>query len=90
MSNQPNLKSKITRVVFWIAGGLLVLAAVYFVVMNEMMSRMSSDVPADLDSTTTRASEMDLFRVSYTSSEDGVTVNQMHHPPCRDCGWASC
>lgn len=78
MNNQPGSKSRIVRTVFWVAGSLLVLIAVFFVVMNGMMSRMSSDVPSDLDYSTTRASENDLFRVSYTSSEDDVPVNEMH------------
>jgi YtkA-like len=78
MTDQSNSRSKVTGTVLWIAGGLLVLAAIAFVLMNRMMTRMSGGVPSDLDYSTTQASENDIFRVSYTSSEDTVPVNQMH------------
>ena len=78
MNNQSNSRSKVTRTVFWIVGSLLVLAAFSFIVMNRMMERTNSDLPSDLDYSTTRASENELFRVSYASSEDDVPVNQMH------------
>ena len=76
--NQPNSKSKLIRSAAWVAGSLLVIAALYLVVMNQMMARVNSDVPSDLDYSTTRTSDNDLFRVSYTSSPDIVPVNQMH------------
>ena len=73
-----NSKSKLVRVAFWAFGSLLVVAALSLVMMNRMMARMGSGVPSDLDYSTTRVSDQELFRVSYTSSEDRVPVNQMH------------
>jgi hypothetical protein len=46
--------------------------------MNIMMSTMNNEVPANLDYSTTRVSDKDLFRVSYLSSEGVIPVNQMH------------
>ena len=74
----PASKSKIARILYWVVGALFVAAAVYFVGMNRMMAQMNSEVPSDLDYSTTRASDNDLFRVSYLSSQDIVPVNQMH------------
>ena len=71
-------KSKRIRITLWGTGTLLLLAALYLVVMNRMMAKLNSDVPSDLDYSTTRVSDNDLFRVSYTSSQDIVPVNQMH------------
>ena len=62
----------------WGAGVLLLFAAVYFVGMNVIMSRMNNEVPANLDYSTTRVSDKSIFRVSYLSSEDSIPVNQMH------------
>ena len=76
--NQSTAKSKFVRIGLWVAGGLLVLAALSFALMNQMMARMNGDVPSDLDYSTTRVSDNDKFRVSYVSSEDIVPVNQMH------------
>lgn len=76
--NQSTAKSKFVRLGLWVAGGLLVIAALSFVLINQMMARMNSDVPSELDYSTTRVSDNDNFRVSYTSSEDVVPVNQMH------------
>ena len=71
-------KSNRIRITLWGAGTLLLLAALYLVVMNRMMAKLNSDVPSDLDYSTTRVSDNDLFRVSYTSLQDVVPVNQMH------------
>lgn len=71
-------KSKKFRVLILGAGALLFFIAVYFVGMNVMMSMMNSQVPANLDYSTTRVSDKNIFRVSYLSSEDVVPVNQMH------------
>ena len=76
--NQSTSKIKLARILLGIVGVLIVAAAVYFVAMNKMMTRLNSEVPADLDYSTTRASDNDLFRVSYVSSQDIVPVNQMH------------
>jgi hypothetical protein len=70
-------KSKLTRVLFWIGGILGGLVLVYAVLMGVMMSRMSN-VPSDLDYSTTRASDKGLFNVSYTASTGTVPVNQIH------------
>jgi hypothetical protein len=70
-------KSRTLRVILWIAaiiGGLVLVSAVW---MAAMMSRMS-DVPSDLDTSTTRESENGLYRVSYTASTGRIPVNQMH------------
>jgi hypothetical protein len=75
---QPNSKSKILRISMWIAGVLILLVAVYFVGMNIMMASMNSAVPANLDYSTTRVSDKNIFRASYSSSEDIVPVNKMH------------
>lgn len=70
-------KSKLTRVLFWIGGILGGLVLVYAVLMGVMMSRISN-VPSDLDYSTTRASDKGLFNVSYTASTGTVPVNQIH------------
>ena len=75
---QTNSKSKLARILLGIVGVLIAVAAVYLVAMNRMMARMNSEVPADLDYSSTRVSDNDLFRVSYVSSQDIVPVNQMH------------
>jgi len=69
---------KFIRFAVWSAGTVLVIALLYFVVMNQMMAKMNSEVPSDLDYSTTRTSDNNLFSVSYVSSQDIVPVNQMH------------
>ena len=76
--NQPTSKTKLARILLGIVGVLIAVAAVYFLAMNRMMARMNSEVPSDLDVSSTRVSDNDLFRVSYVSSQDIVPVNQMH------------
>jgi YtkA-like protein len=76
--NQPTSKTKLARILLGIGGVLIVVAAVYFVAMNRMMARLNSEVPSDLDYSSERISDKDLFRVSYVSSQDIVPVNQMH------------
>lgn len=76
--NQPNSTTKFIRIALWSTGILLVLAALYPVVMNRMMAKLNSEVPSDLDYSTTRVSDNSLFRVSYVSSPEVVPVNQMH------------
>lgn len=73
-----NQSKKLSRITLWGLGILLLLAALYPVVMDWMMTRLNSEVPSDLDYSTTRASDNELFRVSYMSSEKTVPVNQMH------------
>jgi hypothetical protein len=75
---QLNSKSILVRIAICIALALLVVSAVYAVAMNRMIAKMNSEVPSDLDYSTTRVSDHDLFRVSYVSSQDIVPVNQMH------------
>ena len=70
-------KSKPTRLLLWIGaalGGLILVAAIF---MGIMMSRMS-DIPADLDTSTTHSTDNGLFQVSYTPSNGSIPVNQMH------------
>jgi hypothetical protein len=61
----------------WVAGilGGFVLAIVLLI--GTVMARMS-DIPEDLDYSTTRLSEIGLFNISYTPSTGPVPVNQMH------------
>ena len=73
---QRTSKSKSLRIIKWGAGGLLLLVAVYFVGMNIMMSQ--TEVPANLDYSTTRVSDKNIFRVSYLSTENIIPVNKMH------------
>ena len=74
----PTSKSKLVRILFGTVGALLVAVAVYFVAMNGIVARANSEVPSDLDYSTTRVSDNDLFLVSYVSSQEVVPVNQMH------------
>src|SRR5919106_2481769 len=74
---QSKPRSKSTRILLWIGavlGGLILVFAIFMVVM---MTRMN-DVPADLDTSTTRSSNNGLFNVSYTTSSSTVPVNQLH------------
>ena len=71
-------KSKFVRALPWIAGALLGAAALYFGMMNVMMAKMNSEVPSDLDYSTTRLSENGLYRISYTASTNNVPINQIH------------
>jgi len=75
---QTNSKSKLVRVSMWIGGALIVFVALYFVAMNRMMARMNSEVPSNLDYSTTQLSDKGLFNVSYTPSTGTVPVNQLH------------
>jgi hypothetical protein len=70
-------KSRTARTLLWIAAILGGLVIVYAILMSTMMSRMS-DVPSDLDYSTTRESDNGLFRVSYTPSTETIPVNEMH------------
>ena len=76
--NQSTAKTKLARILLGIVGVLILVAAVYFVAMNRMMARLNSEVSSDLDVSSTRVSDNDLFRVSYVSSPEVVPVNQMH------------
>lgn len=74
---QSKPRSKSTRILLWIGavlGGLILVAAIF---IGVMMARMN-DVPSDLDTSTTRSSENGLFKVSYTSINGTIPVNQMH------------
>ena len=75
---QTNSKSKFVRTLLWIGGTLGGLVLAYVVAMNMMMARANSEVPADLDYSTTRQSDSGLFNVSYTASTGTVPVNQLH------------
>lgn len=72
------LKPKFVRILFWLGGVLGGLVLAYIIVMNMMMAKMNSEVPADLDYSTTRISDDGLFKVSYKTSTGSVPVNQMH------------
>ncbi len=73
---QSKPRSKSTRILLWLAavlGGLLLVSAIFMVVMMTM-----NPIPTDLDTSTTRPSDMGLFNVSYTPSDGVIPVNQMH------------
>ena len=75
--NQLKPKSKLGRVLVWIAGilgGLVLVSAIF---MGVRMARMK-DVPSELDYSTRRTSDKGVFNVSYTASTGTVPVNQMH------------
>jgi hypothetical protein len=61
----------------WIAGifGGLILAIVLLI--SSVTARMS-EIPADLDYSTTRLSDNGLYLVTYTAAPDTIPVNQMH------------
>jgi hypothetical protein len=71
-------KPKFVRILFWLGGVIGALVLTYVIAMNMMMAKMNSEVPADLDYSTTRISDDGLFKVSYTASTGTVPVNQMH------------
>ena len=75
---QPNSKSKLVRALIWTSGTLGGLVLIYMIAMNMMMAQMNSEVPTDLDYSTTRFSENGLFNVSYIASTGTVPVNQLH------------
>ena len=70
--------SKLIRLFVGLFAGLILLVSAYLVGMNRMMSHINSEVPPNLDFSTSRISENNLFQVSYTSSEATVPVNQIH------------
>ena len=76
--NRSSSTNKITRMALGGVGLLLVLVVLAFVMMNQRMAKLNSEVPSDLDYATTRVSDNELFRVSYESSAASVPVNQMH------------
>lgn len=65
------------RALLWIGGILGGLVLAFAIFTGVMMTRMS-DVPSDLDYSTTRSSDNGLFNVSYTPSTGTVPVNQIH------------
>lgn len=73
-----NSKPLLIRIASSTVLALLAVLVVYAVAMNRMMTRLNNEVPSDLDYSTTRVSDNDLFRVSYVSSQDVVPVNRMH------------
>ena len=75
---QLKSKSIFVRIAICAGLALVMLSAVYAVAMNRMMAKMNSEVPSDLDYSTTQVSDNDLFRVSYVSSQEIVPINQMH------------
>ena len=74
---QSKPRSKSTRILLWIGAVLGGLILVFAIFMGVMMARMN-DVPADLDTSTTRSSDNGLFHVSYTPESGTVPVNQAH------------
>jgi YtkA-like len=74
---QSKPRSKSTRILVWIGAVLGGLVLVFAIFMGVVMARMS-DIPADLDTSTTRSSDNGLFHVSYNPASGTVPVNQMH------------
>jgi hypothetical protein len=74
---QSKPRSKSTRILLWIGAVLGGLILVFAIFIGVMMARMN-DVPADLDTSTTRSSDNGLFQVSYTPESGTVPVNQTH------------
>ena len=74
---QTTPKSNFVRTALWIGGIVCALVLVAALYMSMMMSRMN-DIPSDLDYSTTRTSDQDLYRVSYSPSTGTIPVNQMH------------
>lgn len=74
---QSKPRSNFTRILLWIGAVLGGLILVFAIFLGVMMARMN-DVPADLDTSTTRSSEKGLFQVSYTPSNGTIPINQMH------------
>jgi hypothetical protein len=74
---QSKPRSNFTRILLWIGAVLGGLILVFAIFMGVMIARMN-DVPADLDTSTTRSSEKGLFQVSYTPSNGTIPINQMH------------
>jgi hypothetical protein len=75
---QPNARPKFMRIAIGVVGSLIVIAAAAFVVMNQLTVKTNSEVPANLDYSTTRLSDKNTFSVSYTASTGTVPVNRMH------------
>lgn len=61
------------RIVLAAIIGLVVLVGAAVVMMLNM-----SYVPADLDLSTTQASQAKVFRASYTGAEDPLPINKLH------------
>ncbi len=74
---QSKPKSKSGRILVWIGALFGGLVLVFVILAGVMMVRMS-DVPANLDYSTTRSSDQGFFKVSYTASTGTIPVNQMH------------
>ena len=69
----PSRNRNLRRVI--VVVGLVVIAAVAYGVF--MLIRMNT-LPADLDVSTTRISEQALFRGSWASRLQPITINQIH------------
>ena len=61
----------------WIAGGIGAVVIVVLVLLGSMLWRMS-DIPADLDFSTTRASEHSIFTATIRPEVDPIPINTMH------------
>jgi hypothetical protein len=62
----------------WMAGGIGAVVVVVLVLLGSMLWRMSN-VPADLDFSTTRASEHGVFKATIRPAVDPIPINTMHH-----------
>jgi hypothetical protein len=67
-------RGRTRRWILGIVGGTLFLIVVSF---GYMFYRMSY-VPADLDLSTTRRSNQDVYQVSYTPRRSPIVINQIH------------
>jgi hypothetical protein len=74
---QSKPRAKSTHILLWIGAVLGGLILVFAILMSLMMASMS-DVPSNLDTSTTRSSGNGLFNVSYIPSSNTIPANQLH------------
>ncbi|RIK33261.1 MAG: Auxin-binding protein [Chloroflexi bacterium] len=62
------------RWLLWITGGIVALIIIGVLALMMYMNY----VPANLDTSTTLASEQGFYRISYQSALEPITINQLH------------
>lgn len=62
----------------WGIGATILAVLIGAVAVVAMLLRMNSELPADLDYSTTRLSASGLYRVSFTASEPAIPINRLH------------
>jgi hypothetical protein len=66
------------RILMLIAGFSAVCVLLGFGAWRAMQAGMMSDIPTDLDYSTSRLTEKGLYRVSYQAEAELIPVNRMH------------